>query len=55
MRENLINEVILVQMHINRMIGTYGQCDLETAKHLDNLINMLTGDESNEVLKRTPF
>ena len=55
MRENLINEVILVQMHINRMIETYGQCDLETVEHLDNLINMLTGDESNEVLKRTPF
>jgi len=55
MRENLINEVIEVQERINRMIETYGQCDLETAEHLDNLINMLTGDESNEVLKRTPF
>ena len=55
MREDLIVEVIEVQERINRMIMAYGQCDLETAEHLDNLINMLTGDESNEVLKRTPF
>jgi len=55
MREHLITEVIVVQERINRMIETYGQCDLETAEHLDNLINMLTSDESSEVLKRTPF
>ena len=55
MIENLINEVIVVQERINKMIEAYGQCDLETADHLDNLINMLTSDESDEVLKRTPF
>ena len=55
MREDLIIEVIEVQERINRMIMAYGQCDLETAEYLDSLINMLTGDESNEILKRTPF
>ena len=55
MREDLIVEVIEVQERINRMIMAYGQCDLETAEYLDSLINMLTGDESNEILKRTPF
>jgi hypothetical protein len=55
MREHLITEVIVVQERINRMIEAYGQCDLETAGYLDYLINLLTSDESSEVLRRTPF
>jgi hypothetical protein len=54
-REELVSEVIEVQHKINRMIETNGQCDEETANYLDSLINLLNNDESNEVLKRTPY
>ncbi len=54
-REELVLEVIEVQHKINRMIETNGQCDEETANYLDSLINLLNNDESNEVLKRTPY
>lgn len=52
MRLDLINRVIDLQMKCNRMIDTYGECDYETADELERLVDSLTWDESDELIKQ---
>lgn len=39
-------------MKCNRMIDTYGECDHETADELERLVDSLTWDESDELIKQ---
>ena len=52
MRLDLINRVIDLQIRCNRMIDTYGECDQETADELERLVDSLTWDESDELIKQ---
>lgn len=52
MRLDLINRVIDLQMKCNLMIDTYGECDHETADELERLVDSLTWDESDELIKQ---
>jgi hypothetical protein len=52
MRLDLINRVIDLQIRCNNMIDTYGECDHETADELERLVDSLTWDESDELIKQ---